>query len=186
MIPSASSGSFEDISTSESTILVKKTFSFMWNAIVKRSKGTDAKYIDKLGKIILVFMPHIIHVAGNGRFIAWAHSGPDGARTALESRPHVSIYEGISDEESSYVAAHVGLFWCIGTFRIKNDQSVHIVASDAKAPSLFTGNIPSSKLITEKMHFIKDLCDKRNIQISYIKDECTNPAEDEISRLCAQ
>ena len=60
------------------------------------------------------------------------------------------------------------------------------VASDAKAPSLFTGNIPSSKLITEKMHFIKDLCDKRNIQISYIKDECTNPAEDEINQLCAQ
>ena len=36
------------------------------------------------------------------------------------------------------------------------------------------------------MHFIKDLCDKRNIQISYIKDECTNPAEDEINQLCAQ
>ena len=126
----------------------------MWNAIVKRSKGTDAKYIDKLGKIILVFMPHIIHVAGNGRFIAWAHSGPDGVRTALESRPHVSIYEGISDEESTYIAAHVGLFWCIGTFRIKNDQSVHIVASDVKAPSLFTGNkIHHSKLITEKHAF---------------------------------
>ena len=45
-----------------------------------------AKYIDKLGKIILVFMPHIIHVAGNGRFIAWAHSGPDGARTALDEQ----------------------------------------------------------------------------------------------------
>ncbi len=131
-------------------------------------------------------MPHTVHVAGNGHFIAWAHSSIDGIRTALESRPHVSIYEGISDEESTYVAAHVGLFWCIGTFRIKNGQSVHIVASKLKAPSMFTGKIPQSKLVAEKIHFIKELCNRRNIQISYIQDDNINPAEDEVAKLCAQ
>ncbi len=130
-------------------------------------------------------MPHFIHIAGNGSFIAWAHKN-NGVQTAVESRVHVSMYEGVSVEDSMYVASHVGLFWCIGTFRIRDGECVNIALSKNMAPSLFSNEISKSKLALEKTYFIEQLCKKRNIKISYIDDMGDNAAEDEIRHLCVQ
>ena len=129
-------------------------------------------------------MPHFIHIAGNGNFIAWTHKNNDKVQTALESRVHASIYEGVSVEDAMYVASHVGLFWCIGTFRIRDGECVNIALSKNKAPSLFSSTVLKSKLALEKSYFIEQLCKKRNIKISYVDDMGDNAAEDKLSHLC--
>ncbi|MDI1495924.1 MAG: hypothetical protein K8823_1232 [Cenarchaeum symbiont of Oopsacas minuta] len=132
-------------------------------------------------------MPHIIYAAGDGQHIVWAHKDMTGVQTALESRQHALTYHGCHDEESTYVAVHVGLFWCIGTFRIKNGEYARIVTTPKRAPSLCTQSKSSSRIIAEKTHFISELIKKRSIKISYVCDtDEVNPAEVELAKFSAQ
>ena len=64
-------------------------------------------------------MKHLFYSDGNQKKIAWVIQTNDIAIEQL--RDHADIYlDRITDEQSRYIALHVGVFWGIGKFIIKN------------------------------------------------------------------
>ena len=70
-------------------------------------------------------MNHVFYLDGNAKKVSW---GIQTEGTIVEqSREHVEIYKNkISNLQSKYVALHIGLFWGIGIFKIKNEDVVKI------------------------------------------------------------
>jgi len=67
-----------------------------------------------------------------------------------QSREHVEIYKNkISNLQSKYVALHIGLFWGIGVFKIKNEDVVKIKLDE--------------KIMLAVCNCTKGLIDKRKI-----------------------
>ena len=70
-------------------------------------------------------MEHILYFDGNLKKISWVIL-TEGRKFA-QNRTHIEKYKDkISKIQSKYVALHVALFWGIGTFNIKNEDSVKI------------------------------------------------------------
>ena len=68
---------------------------------------------------------------GNPKGISW--SIQTGDKTVEQYRDHADIYlDKVNSEQSKYIALHVGIFWCIGTFIIKNEDEI-IVNLDSKS-----------------------------------------------------
>ena len=74
-------------------------------------------------------MYHEFYFDGNTDSISWAIRTEDA--TIKENRKHVEIYrDKITNLQSKYVALHVGLFWGIGVFIIKNRDSLKIMLDE--------------------------------------------------------
>ena len=75
-------------------------------------------------------MEHVFYFDGTPKKITW--SIYTGNSIVEQSREHVEIYmDKISSVQSKYIALHVGLFWGIGAFIIKNEDVV-IIKIDEK------------------------------------------------------
>ena len=87
-----------------------------------------------------------------------------------QNRDHVEMYrEKITDEQSKYVALHVGIFWCIGTFRIKDGDSINIML-DSKTifEHLREEKSTNDEFIKKRTRFINQLINQRQLEIKYI------------------
>ncbi|MFM7795141.1 MAG: hypothetical protein ACKO7N_00055, partial [Candidatus Nitrosotenuis sp.] len=94
-------------------------------------------------------------------------------------RDHAEIYMDIvSDIQSKYIALHVGIFWGIGVFIIKNGDTLKIqLDSDEMIQHLSTDEKSSDRLIEDKKRFIKMLAEQRDLKYLY----CKIPHENNIS-----
>jgi hypothetical protein len=71
-------------------------------------------------------MDHRCYFDGNEKMISWVIQ--DDEAKFEQARDHVEIYlDKISKEQSKYIALHVGIFWAIGRFIIKNGDVVKIM-----------------------------------------------------------
>lgn len=86
-----------------------------------------------------------------------------------QTRDHIEMYlDKITDEQSKYIALHVGIFWCIGTFRIKNEDSVNVmIDSKTMFEHLANGNLTSDEFIKNRTSFINQLINQRKLKINY-------------------
>ena len=67
-------------------------------------------------------------------------------------------FEKVTDEQSKYIALHVGIFWCIGTFRIKNEDTVNVMLdSKTMFENLANGITINDEFIKNRMSFINQL-----------------------------
>ncbi len=74
-------------------------------------------------------MDHVFYSDGNAKKIAWIIQTNNS--NIEQNREHVDIYKNkISNLQSKYVALHIGLFWGIGVFKIKNEDVVKIKLDD--------------------------------------------------------
>ena len=70
--------------------------------------------------------------------------------------------------QSKFIALHVGLFWAIGTFIIKNEDNVKIKLEDKTMYEQLTSNIESEdELIKKRIQFIKMLISQRKLKIQF-------------------
>jgi hypothetical protein len=68
---------------------------------------------------------HVFYSDGDSTKISWLIQTEDN--TVEQTREHVEIYKNkITDLQSKYVALHIGLFWGIGVFIIKNEDLLKI------------------------------------------------------------
>ena len=88
---------------------------------------------------------------------------------AEQKREHPDIYlDKISDEQSKYIALHVGIFWGIGTFIIKNYDTVNVMLdSKPMYEHLKNDSQSSDDFIEKRTGFIKNLIKQRNLKINY-------------------
>lgn len=112
-------------------------------------------------------MEHVLFSDGNTKRISWAIQ--TGESKVEQKREHADLYvDRVTDEQSKYIALHVGIFWCIGTFRIKNGDTVNVML-DLK--SMYEHLANKSKIfddfIEARTDFINQLIAQRKLDIHY-------------------
>ena len=96
-------------------------------------------------------MQHIFYFDGDATKIFWEIKTEES--TAKQSREHVDMYKNkVTDIQSKYIALHVGLFWGIGIFIIKNEDDITIKINDEKM----------YEYLTEKKEIQDEFIKKRN------------------------
>ncbi|NND87412.1 MAG: hypothetical protein HKM23_08870 [Nitrosopumilus sp.] len=116
-------------------------------------------------------MKHLFYFHGDVKNISWVIQTDES--TAEQNREQVDIYKDkISDLQSKYIALHVGLFWGIGVFIIKNDDCIKIKCDDKKIFEHLTSKIKSTdEFIEKRIFFINQLINQRklNVEFEFIK-----------------
>lgn len=112
-------------------------------------------------------MEHVLFSDGNTKRISWAIQ--TGESKVEQKREHADLYvDRVTDEQSKYIALHVGIFWCIGTFRIKNGDTINVML-DLK--SMYEHLSNKSKIfddfIEARTDFINQLIAQRKLDIHY-------------------
>lgn len=112
-------------------------------------------------------MQHIFNFTGDSNEISWEIL-TNGTKVT-QSREHVDIYKNkVNSIQSKIIALHVGLFWAIGTFTIKNEDEVKIKLDNKIMYEQLTSNIESKdELIKNRIHFIKMLILQRKLKIQF-------------------
>ena len=80
----------------------------------------------------------------------------------------------VTNLQSKYIALHVGLFWGIGVFIIKNGDAIKIKLDDKKMFDHFIENQKiDDEFIEKRKKFIKQLFIQRKLKIEFelIKSE---------------
>jgi len=116
---------------------------------------------------------HVFYLDGNAKKISW---GIQTEGTIVEqSREHVEIYKNkISNLQSKYVALHIGLFWGIGIFKIKNEDIVKIKLDEKIMFDQLSADLEiKDEFIVNRIKFIKQLITQRKLKIQFdlIKQE---------------
>ena len=74
-------------------------------------------------------MEHVLFFDGNTKRISWTIQTDNSIID--QKREHAEIYlDKVSNIQSKYIGLHIGLFWGIGTFIIKNEDIVKIATDD--------------------------------------------------------
>jgi len=123
-------------------------------------------------------LDHVFYSDGNTKRISWVIKTEDSI--VEQSREHIEIYKNkISDLQSKYVSLHVGLFWGIGVFIIKNEDSVKIRLDEKAMFDQLASNLEiNDEFISNRIKFINQLIAQRKLKIKYelIQQE-NNPAK---------
>lgn len=112
-------------------------------------------------------MQYLFFFDGNEKRIAWEIRNNDSKKEQI--REHVNVYlNKVTKDQSKIIALHVGLFWGIGRFIIKNNDEI-IVMIDSKNlfKSLTKSTVITDKFIQTRIHFINQLIKQRELNIDY-------------------
>ena len=112
-------------------------------------------------------MHHVFYSDGNSKKISWVIQTRD--LIVEQNREHTEIYnDKVTRLQSKYIALHVGLFWGIGIFIIKNEDSVKIELDEKIMYDHFTSNLKiEDEFIEKRIQFIKQLIEQRKLNIEF-------------------
>ncbi|QLH03191.1 hypothetical protein C5F47_06335 [Nitrosopumilus cobalaminigenes] len=112
-------------------------------------------------------MHHVFYLDGNARKTSWVIQTNESI--SEQSREHIEMYKDkISNLQSKYVALHIGLFWGIGVFIIKNDDHVKVKLDDEKLFEQLTVNQNiNNEFIVKRIKFINQLIAQRKLKVEY-------------------
>jgi len=110
---------------------------------------------------------HVFYSDGNATKISWIIQTGDS--TVEQNREHIEIYKNkITDLQSKYVALHVGLFWGIGVFIIKNGDSLKVrIDEKIMFDHLTKEMVINDQFIQKRKKFINQLITQRKLKIKY-------------------
>ena len=112
-------------------------------------------------------MEHVYFSDGNQKRISWVIQNEEN--NVEQHRDHAENYlDRVSVEQSKYIALHVGIFWCIGSFIIKNGDTVKLML-DSKSiyDHLSNNTISADSFIETRTSFIRQLMEQRKLVIKY-------------------
>lgn len=112
-------------------------------------------------------MQHFFFFDGNEKRIAWEIRSNDSKIQQI--REHVGLYlNKVTKEQSKIIALHVGLFWGIGRFIIKNKEEIKVMTDNKIMFQILTKNVAiTDKFIQTRIHFINQLIKQRELNIDY-------------------
>lgn len=112
-------------------------------------------------------MKHVFYCDGNQKKIGWSIQTEDD--TVEQQRDHAEIYlDKVTEEQSKYIALHVGIFWSIGKFIIKNQDIVNVrLDSDSMFEHLTGKKESDDSFIQSRTAFLNQLVDQRKIRLEY-------------------
>ncbi len=112
-------------------------------------------------------MNHIFFSDGNSKRIAWVIKNKDSL--IKQSRDHPEIYlDKVTSQQAKYIAMHVGVFWCIGRFIIKNEDSITLMIDSPKMFEHLSEDLKDrDSFIEKRTNFYKDLIAQRELKVTY-------------------
>ena len=117
-------------------------------------------------------MEHNLFYDGTKKKFSWIIQTDNQMRK--ESREHPPAYiSGYklnikNDDESKFVALHVGIYWSLGVFIIKDGDTVNVMCDSKKMYELLrTRRKTSNEIFNDKIHFINDLLERRKLVVNY-------------------
>lgn len=125
-------------------------------------------------------MDHRYYFDGNQKKISWTIE-TTGSRTD-QVRTHIDdYYDKVSVEQSKYVALHVGIFWGIGRFIIKNGDTLNIMLDlRSMFDHLSKKGTQNDLFVSNRTKFIQQLMDQRKLNVKY---HIIDPLENKASSL---
>lgn len=127
-------------------------------------------------------MEHIFYFDGDQKKISWVIENSQEKNE--QKRIHVEyFYDKVSTEQSKYIALHVGLFWGVGRFIIKNSDTVNVML-DLKSmfDRLVKNKTTNDMFIEKRMQFIDQLVTQRKLLLKFLMiDQKENKAKRLIS-----
>lgn len=117
-------------------------------------------------------MEHVFYSDGNTKRISWVIQTNDSQ--VEQMREHADIYlDKIDVEQSKHIALHVGLFWGIGKFTIKNNDTIKVmVDSKSMYENLVNNSGSSDQFIATRTDFIKKFIVQRKLNVNYHLIDC--------------
>ena len=117
-------------------------------------------------------MEHELFFDGNLKEYSW--SIKTGKEIANQIREHPAAYlsdgklEIKNKEESKFVALHVGIYWGLGVFIIKDFDKIHVMCDSKEMYEILIQQHKTlNQIIDDKIHFINQLVGHRNLKLEY-------------------
>ena len=117
-------------------------------------------------------MEHDLFFNGTVKKYSWAIR--TGSEIVNQIRPHPPAYlsGGKLDIknaiESKFIALHIGIYWGLGVFIIKDNDTVNVMCDSSEMYEiLFNNNTTDNQIINDKLHFINQLVNHRNLKIKF-------------------
>jgi len=112
-------------------------------------------------------LERILYSDGDLRKISWIIQT---SQTIIsQNRKHTENYKDkITKIQSKYVALHVALFWGIGTFNIKNEDSIKIKLDEEIMYQQLKMKMPiQDEFIKNKIKFIENFIKQRKLKVEF-------------------
>ena len=124
-------------------------------------------------------MEHDLFLDGNIKEYTWTIKTGEKLAEQIREHPPAYMSGGKLDvraiDESKFIALHIGIYWGLGVFIIKDYDQVNVKCDSKSMYEIFTDEITSNnQIIKDKVHFINQLTAQRNLKMNF---QLINPEE---------
>ena len=115
-------------------------------------------------------MEHELFFDGNLKEYSWSIKTGEGVVNQIREHPPAYLSGGKleikNNEESRFVALHVGIYWGLGVFIIKDFDKIHVMCDSKEMfEILIQQHKTLNQIIDDKIHFINQLVSHRNLKL---------------------
>jgi len=117
-------------------------------------------------------MEHDLFFDGNVKEYTWTIKTGEKLAEQIRKHPPAYLSGGKLDvkaiEESKFIALHIGIYWGLGVYIIKDNDQVNVMCDSKLMYEVFTqGKESDNQIINDKIHFINQLTDLRNLKMNF-------------------
>ena len=117
-------------------------------------------------------MKHELFFDGNLKEYSWSIKTGKEIINQIREHPAAYLSGGKLDiknkEESRFVALHVGIYWGLGVFIIKDFDKINIMCGSKEMYKILMQQHKTlNQIIDDKIYFINQLVDHRNLKLEY-------------------
>ena len=117
-------------------------------------------------------MEHELFFDGNLKEYSWSIKTEKEIINQIREHPPAYLSGGKLDiknkEESRFVALHVGIYWGLGVFIIKDFDKINIMCDSKEMYEILIQQHKTlNQIIDDKIHFINQLVGHRNLKLEY-------------------
>ncbi len=117
-------------------------------------------------------MEHDLFIDGNIKEYTWTIRTGEKLVEQIREHPPAYMSGGKLDvkaaEESKFIALHIGIYWGLGVFIIKDNDHVNVMCDSKTMYEIFTQNKTSdNKIINDKIRFINQLTELRKVKMNF-------------------
>ena len=117
-------------------------------------------------------MKHNLFIDGNVKEYTWTIK--TGKKIVEQIRTHPPGYMSGGKlnvkavDESRFIALHIGIYWGLGVFIIKDNDEVNVMCDSKTMYNIFTQGMKSdNQIINDKIRFINQLTEIRKIKMNF-------------------
>ena len=123
-------------------------------------------------------MEHELYFDGTLTEYSWSLKTENKIVNQIRAHPPAYLSGGKLDvkdkQQSKCIAIHVGIYWGLGVFIIKDSDIVNVMCDSEETYDIMSKNCKiDDQIINDKIYFINQLTSHRNLKINYkvIKSE---------------